>query len=133
MVESAHVPGDLSGRLAVVEHRRLERENRRLTSQVGELTEQMARLRAIQRLEGQLLEREKSLRADILRGIRDLLSDPQPEKVEAVSRRRIRRQQKEIPSFLRSAEALDSASSGLARTPTLAVRLRTLLGRNPGK
>ncbi len=121
MIESAKVLDDLGGRLAVVERQRLERENLRLASRVDELIEEMARLRSIQHLDGELLERERSLRAEILRQVRDLLSDPQPEKVEAFLAANPPPTE-EIPSFLRSAEVT-------VLPTTWAVRFATRLSR----
>ncbi len=129
MIESANVPNDLGDRLAEVEQRRLERENRRLAKRVEEQTDAMARLRAIQQLDGQLRQRERTLRADILREVRALLSDPQPQRVEALVAT-IPPPTEEIPFFLRSAEAPYTGSGkDMVRPPALAVRLTARLGR----
>lgn len=129
MINNANVPSNLSGRLAEVERRRLERENRRLARQVEEQTDEMARLRAIQQLDSQLLERERTLRADILGEVRRLLSDPQPKRVEAFLVANPPPTDA-IPSFLRSAEApyTDSGKEG-GLPPALAQRLTARLSR----
>ena len=121
MIESAKVLDDLGDRLAVVERRRLERENLRLASRVDELIEEMARLRSIQQLDGELFDRERSLRAQMLRQVRDLLSDPRPERVKAFLAANPPPTE-EIPSFLRSAEVT-------VLPTTWAVRFGTRLGR----
>ena len=107
MAENAPVSVDLQQRLIDVEQRRLERENLRLNRQIGELKDEMQRLKTLQRLDGLLLERERGLRSKLVRDLRDLLA--------AAAAKRVQMRQRtepppadEIPFFLRSGEIYDA-------------------------
>ncbi len=92
----------LSGQLAEVDRQRLRRENQRLRRRIDDLTEELARARQMQRLESQLLQREQSLRRDMIRELRQLLS--QTVKVRRRPPAAVPPSE-EIPSFLRRSAA----------------------------
>ena len=98
MTDQALTGGDLGGRLAEVERQRLRRENQRLLRQIDDLSGELERVRQLQRLEGQLLQREQLLRRDILRELRRLVSPADTATEQPTSSTR---PDDEIPAFLR--------------------------------
>ena len=98
MTDQARTASDLGGRLAEVERQRLRRENQRLLRQIDDLSGELQRIRKLQQLEGQLLQREQLLRRDIMRELRRLVSHSDKATAQPS---RTRPPDDEIPAFLR--------------------------------